>query len=128
MARVVELIDLLPPRVQGLVWQLQERTTMVNTICTNVPGPSVPLYLQGQRLECLAPFVPLIERMGVAFAVLSYNGSLTIGITADRGLVPDVRLIVTAVTASFEELRGAAGVAARPRHACRTTGASARVA
>src|SRR5262249_20512325 len=59
MNRVIELVDVLPPTLQRVVAQLQMAAVPINTICTNVPGPPVSIYVQGKRLETLVPLVPL---------------------------------------------------------------------
>src|SRR5439155_836178 len=83
MNRMIELIDVLPPTLQRVVAQLQMAAAPINTICTNVPGPPVSIYVQGKRLGTLVPLVPLAQGVGLAFAILSYADTLTIGITAD---------------------------------------------
>lgn len=108
--RILELVDLLPPPVQQLVGRIQRLGGPVNTICTNVPGPPISLYMQGARLERMVPFVPLADPIGLAFAILSYADTLTIGVTADAALVPDLREIVMPLYASFEELWAATGL------------------
>jgi hypothetical protein len=85
-------------------------TAPINTICTNVPGPPISLYMQGIRLERMIPFVPLAEGVGLAFAILSYADTITIGVTADAELVPDLHEIVVALHASFEELWAVTGL------------------
>ena len=104
MERVMTLLGTLPPVAQHLLRWLQDRVTPINTICTNVPGPPVPLYLQGVRLERVLPFVPLVEGLGVAFAVVSYTDTLSIGITADPELVPEPHAVEDALRASIDDL------------------------
>jgi diacylglycerol O-acyltransferase len=57
---------------------------------TNIPGPQVPLYSGGSRLLEVWPFAPLYPSMGLGIAIVSYNGEVFFGLTADPGLVPDV--------------------------------------
>jgi diacylglycerol O-acyltransferase len=83
----------------------------MNTICTNVPGPPFRLYQQGVAVDRIVPFVPLTGQIGVAFAALSYADSLTIGVTADAGVVPDGNEVVAGLRASYDSLRRATGVA-----------------
>jgi WS/DGAT/MGAT family acyltransferase len=90
MSRMLTLLELLPPALQRPLGWLQVQGAPINTICTNVPGPPVSLYAQGQRLETLVPMVPLAQGVGLAFAMLSYTDRLTFGITSDPALVPDV--------------------------------------
>jgi hypothetical protein len=88
----------------------------VNTICTNVPGPPVSLYMQGVRVDRMVPFVPLADPVGLAFAILSYADTLTISATADAALAPDLREVVAPLHTSFEELWAATGLS-RVAHA-----------
>jgi WS/DGAT/MGAT family acyltransferase len=110
MSRVLELVDLLPPALQKPFGWLQVQAAPVNTICTNVPGPPVSLYVQGRRLETLVPIVPLAQGVGLAFAILSYADALTVGITTDPALVPDGERLCELVQLAHEELRALAGV------------------
>src|SRR5262245_25529300 len=89
-----------------------QSTAPVNTICTNVPGPPVALYFQGRRLETMVPIVPLAQGVGLAFAILSYADSITIGANLDPALITDGQRITVHLRESFEELRGVAGIQA----------------
>lgn len=110
MSRMLDLMALLPPPLQAQLGWLQVPAAPINTICTNVPGPPVSLYVQGKRLETLVPMVPLAQGVGLAFAILSYADTLTIGITLDPALIRDADHIGAHLRAGFEELRGLAGV------------------
>jgi len=50
-----------------------------NTIITNVPGPQFPLYMLGARLVTMFPMAPLLDTMGIALALFSYDGRLNWG-------------------------------------------------
>jgi WS/DGAT/MGAT family acyltransferase len=113
MDRLFRMVELLPPSLHHLLGWIPEPGRPINTVCTNVPGPPVALYQQGVRVTGMVPFVPLVDGIGVAFAVLSYEDTLTVGVTADPGLVPDVDAVSAAVQAAFGELWLASG-AARP--------------
>jgi hypothetical protein len=104
MTRILDLMTLLPPALQTAAGWLQVQSAPVNTICTNVPGPPVSLYTQGQRIETMVPLVPLAQGIGVAFAMLSYADTLTIGVTLDPALIRDGEKIVEGLGESFEEL------------------------
>jgi len=108
--RALDLMDLLPAAVQKPLGWLQVQASPINTVCTNVPGPLVSLYVQGKRLEKLVPVVPLTQGVGLAFAILSYADTLTIGITADPALVPNGESLCDLLQAGFDELRVLAGV------------------
>lgn len=62
----------------------------VNMVVTNVPGPQVPFYTGGAQLLEVWPYVPIYHTLGLTVALVSYNGEVHFGLTADRDLVPDV--------------------------------------
>jgi WS/DGAT/MGAT family acyltransferase len=84
----------------------------INSIVTNVPGPQFPLYMLGSRMLAMIPQVPLIDGIGLGIALISYDGNLHWGFTADYELVPDLPAFVDAIERSFADLAQAAGVAA----------------
>lgn len=110
MTRILDLVTLLPPALQTAAGWLQVQSAPVNTICTNVPGPPVSLYTQGVRIETMVPLVPLAQGIGLAFAMLSYADTLTIGVTLDPALIRDGERLVECVDESFAELLEIAGV------------------
>jgi WS/DGAT/MGAT family acyltransferase len=110
MTRMLEVVELLPPFLQRPLAWLNFQGAPVNTVCTNVPGPPVSLYAQGKRLETLVPIVPLAQGVGLAFAILSYADTLTIGVTADPALVPNGELVIELLREAYDELRALAGV------------------
>ena len=75
-----------------------------NLVVTNVPGPQLPLYLLGARMERCYPVVNLQPNQGLGVGLFSYAGTLGWGFTADRDQAPDLYLFADAVLASFEEL------------------------
>ncbi|HZO09541.1 MAG TPA: wax ester/triacylglycerol synthase family O-acyltransferase [Myxococcota bacterium] len=83
----------------------------VNTIVTNVPGPQIPLYLQGARLRALYPQAPLLDGMGLAVGLVSYDGRVHWGIVSDPDLVPDADVFTDLVAKSLRALAEAAGLA-----------------
>lgn len=97
--------------------RLLERLRPYNVVVTNVPGPPLPLYLLGARLRHVYPLVPLFPNQGLGVAVFSYAGTLCWGVNADCHIVPDAAAFIDALTASFEELRAAAGSAVVANHA-----------
>ena len=84
----------------------------INTIVTNVPGPQVPLYMLGAKLEAMYPQVPLLEDMGLGIALMSYDGKLCWGFNADYELVPDLKEFAVRIRSSFEQLQTAVGIRA----------------
>lgn len=90
--------------------------SLCNTICTNVPGPQVPLYLMGHKMLAWYPWVPIGGLMGINCAILTYNGTAFFGFTGDVHAAPDLERLEKFVDVSFEELKKAvASGAAAPQ-------------
>jgi WS/DGAT/MGAT family acyltransferase len=99
--------------------QLAKNTLTFNTVVTNVPGPQVPLYLLGARMDEAYPVVPLFVNQGLGIALFSYDGRLQWGINGDWDLMPDIEAFSRYLTEAFRELRAAAD---RPEGAAAVTG------
>lgn len=108
--RMLDLLAGVPPIVQRNFAWVQTSSMPVNTICTNVPGPPVSLYVQGRRIERVVPVVPLTQGIGLAFAIMSYADTLTIGMPCDPALVPDAERLPGLLQEAFAELARIAGI------------------
>ena len=98
-----------PPTIMAQAARLQARQRLFNLVVTNVPGPQHPLYVLGHELIALYPMVPLAENTALGIAIMSYNGQLNFGLTADFDAIGDVQTLVDELTSAIEELVGAAG-------------------
>lgn len=92
------------------VLNLAMRTPGMHMVCTNVPGPQIPLYAQGARINAHYPLLPVAPGMGLNMGVFSYNHRLHFGYIADTNAAPDVEFFAQCVDEGFAELREAAGV------------------
>jgi diacylglycerol O-acyltransferase len=101
-----------PAPVQALFWwalpQVIFPLPILNMICTNIPGPQMPLYAAGQKMIASYPQVPTGYELGVNCAVQSYNGKLCFGLIADAQAAPDVNRLRDFLYTSFDELSRAA--------------------
>jgi diacylglycerol O-acyltransferase len=75
----------------------------IDFITSNVPGPPVPVYLTGARLERLIAFGPMTGA-ATNITLLSYLGDLNIGINTDPVAVTDRELFVDCLRDGFEEI------------------------
>ncbi len=105
---MMQVAEWTPPVLLSL--GVQAAGGQANTIITNVPGPQFPLYMLGSRLLYMYPMAPLLDGIGVAIALFSYNGKLSWGFVADYNLLPDLSVFVRAVQSSFDELAKALDV------------------
>jgi hypothetical protein len=76
-----------------------------NLVISNVPGPQVPLYCAGARLDANYPVSVITDGMGLNITVMSYCGHLDFGIVADRDQMPDLWKMIEWLRDSLEELR-----------------------
>jgi hypothetical protein len=87
---LTEVTDFAPPTIAAQAARLQSRQRFFNLVVTNVPGPQFGLYLLGRELQDVFPMVPLAENQGVCFGIMSYNGQVNFGITADYDTMPEL--------------------------------------
>ena len=110
MSRLTEQI---PPMVQAAAGVFAPPVQpLFNLVCTNVPGPQIPLYMAGWKVEEMWPLVPLSMGMGLNVCLTSYNGVLYWGVCGAPALVPDIDVVTGHVAAAFENLKQAAMEAA----------------
>ena len=100
------LFSALPPPFWAAIGPVASQLplSLCNIICTNVPGPPMPLYLLGRKMLSWYPYVPIGGELGTNWAILSYNGKAYFGFTCDVGAVPDPESLEKFVDASFAEL------------------------
>jgi diacylglycerol O-acyltransferase / wax synthase len=83
------------PRTFGLAvrvysaLRLAERHPVVhNLVISNVPGPPMPLYFLGARIDGLYPLGPVFHGAGLNVTVMSNDGRINVGLLACRELMP----------------------------------------
>jgi WS/DGAT/MGAT family acyltransferase len=108
-AVLTRLSEQVPPFLQAMAGNfVPNAQPLFNLVCTNVPGPQIPLYLAGRKVEAHYPLVPLSMGLGLNVCLTSYNGALYWGLVGDPELVPDVGVIARHVEGAFEGLKAAA--------------------
>jgi WS/DGAT/MGAT family acyltransferase len=103
-AALLDLTQYAAPTLLGLAARLVHHQPLVNLVCTNVPGPQVPLYCLGARMLEAYPMVPLSRNLNLGVAILSYCGTLHLGLLADRDQWPDLDVLEAGIDDSFAEL------------------------
>ena len=77
---------------------------LANVVVSNIPGPRVPLYAAGARMQCYWPMSIVEHGLGLNITVMSYAGSMGFGFTTARAAVPDAEALTRALAAAFDEL------------------------
>jgi WS/DGAT/MGAT family acyltransferase len=101
---LVQLTNFGAPTLLSLAARLGHSQPFFNLVCTNVPGPQVPLYCMGARMLEAFPMVPLSKNLNVGIAILSYCGTLHIGVLADRDQWDDLDTLEAGIDDAFSEL------------------------
>ena len=73
-------------------------------VLTNVPGPKLPLYAAGQRVEGMLGWAPVTANQVMSFTIYSYAGQVFVGIAADADRVPDHGQVVDGFAEAFRRL------------------------
>jgi len=80
-----------------------QRTPLASCTITNVPGPAIPLYLNGARMTYFSAIMPISDGMGLVFSVTSYDGKIFISPTSCREQIPDPEHFGQCIRDSFQE-------------------------
>jgi WS/DGAT/MGAT family acyltransferase len=107
-ATLAAVNNLAPPTILAQASRLNFSTRLFNLLVTNIPGPQLPLYVLGRRLEDLFPVAFLPEDHALAVAIMSYNGGLDYGLLGDYDAMPDIEVVADGIAASLAELLAAA--------------------
>jgi WS/DGAT/MGAT family acyltransferase len=107
-ATMAAVTNLAPPTILAQASRLQFSTRLFNLIVTNIPGPQLPLYVLGRKLEDLFPVAFLPKDHALAIAIMSYNGAIDYGLLADYDALPDVDAIAQGIDDTLQELLEAA--------------------
>jgi len=83
------VVGQLPGPLRGPAARLASSPRLFNLTISNVPGPRRPLYAAGRRVESIHPVIPISAEHGLALGVLSYCGSLQVGVHAHPGTLPE---------------------------------------
>lgn len=100
------------PRTFGLAvrayadMRLAEKHPVVhNLVISNVPGPPIPLYFMGARVDHMYPLGPVFHGAGLNITVLSNNGVVHIGIIASEESVRNPETMVKHFPAELARLK-----------------------
>ncbi|MFN2372692.1 MAG: wax ester/triacylglycerol synthase family O-acyltransferase [Cyclonatronaceae bacterium] len=81
-------------------------SSKVSAVVTNVPGPVKKLHLAGSCIDKMMFWVPKTGALGLGISLFSYAGEVMVGLSADRGLVPDPELLIGKFNSELESVFG----------------------
>ena len=78
---------------------------IANVTISNVPGPTVPLYMAGARMLTNYPTSIVVHGVALNITVQTYNESLEFGLIACGEAMPEVTELARHVQAAFDEFQ-----------------------
>ncbi|MEY4911831.1 MAG: hypothetical protein RL761_1494, partial [Pseudomonadota bacterium] len=77
---------------------------LANLAISNVPGPTMALYLAGAKMLTYYPVSIVTHSLALNVTVQSYNGSLDFGLIACRKAMPDLPELAKYMQKTFDEM------------------------
>jgi len=102
---VLGAIGIVPRPVEDLAIALF--TLKASVMITNIAGPPGPLHLEGARVAGMSVWAPVSGLLGLGISILSYAGTVRIGVAADGGLIPEPAKIAGAIARQLKVLASA---------------------
>ena len=102
---VLDAVAYAPRTIQHLVSRAAASPRAFNLVVSNIPGPPVPLYMLGCRLEEVYPVVPLADEHAVSIGFTTVDDQAFFGVYADSDSLPEADELAAAIADSVDELR-----------------------
>ncbi|VAW41628.1 Wax ester synthase/acyl-CoA:diacylglycerol acyltransferase [hydrothermal vent metagenome] len=99
---LLSAIGMAPAKIQNLL--LEQFSQKATTVLTNVPGPQVPLYISGAKVQKIMFWVPQNGTIGMGISILSYNAKVEFGLIVDKNLVSDPENVIKEFPLQFNNL------------------------
>ena len=116
---MTDLSQHVPAATLVTAGRLVMRAGMAANICnlfiSNVPGPQVPLYMNGAKQITTYGMAPLADGMGLFIGTPSYNGTISFSVTSTRETMPDIDFFIDCIDESIKELHKATAPKKKPR-------------
>jgi WS/DGAT/MGAT family acyltransferase len=101
---VLQGLSFTPRRVRRMASKLLASPRLSNLTISNIPGPSVPLYLMGCEVERAYPIVPLTDGHGISIGMTTIHERACFGIYAQAELAHDADRIARGIDEALDEL------------------------
>ncbi len=93
---------IIPKEIQQNISEVLGDKIMASV--SNVPGPQIPLYCAGLKVEDMMFWIPQTRSIGMGVSLISYNGKVRMGITTDEAIVSDPEYIVSEFEDELQEM------------------------
>lgn len=126
-AAVLRAMNCLPPPLQRRAAGQLYQSRWFNVLASVFPGQRRGYHLLGAPVAEVYPVLALANGVGLAIGAMTWETSMSIGILADAGLVPDAEQLPAELTSAFRRAQALAGCAFtgswHPRRPSRATAA-----
>jgi diacylglycerol O-acyltransferase / wax synthase len=99
---VLNALGMLPPDIAKKAAHLFGNKS--SAVLTNVPGPKQPLYFAGSEITTLMFWVPRTGKIGTGISIISYAGTVTLGVATDENLLPDPEVLLNDFKEELEDV------------------------
>jgi WS/DGAT/MGAT family acyltransferase len=96
--------EFAPPTLLAQASRLNFSTRFYNLLVTNIPGPQVPLYVLGRKIQGVFPVPFLAGDRALAIAVMSYDGGMGFGLLGDLDAMADLVIVAKGIDDALAEL------------------------
>lgn len=101
---VLSALSLAPRPVRRLASRALASPYVSNLTISNIPGPRMPLYLMGCRLEHGYPVVPLTDGHGISIGMTTVGDRACFGVYAQAELAEDAERLARGIGEAVDEL------------------------
>jgi len=98
------IAEFVPPPLASFAARLGPYLPWFNLAVTNIPGPQGTLYALGRKLLACHPIVPLARFTTVSVAMMSYDGTIDVGLLGDEELATDLPVLARGIPKALAEL------------------------
>jgi WS/DGAT/MGAT family acyltransferase len=109
---IYQILNLLGTLPLGVAHQATDWfASKASFVLTNVPGPQHTLYFGGKALRRMMFWVPQSGNISTGISLISYDGTVTLGISVDETLIPNPELIIAGFQSEYAEFQQLASMA-----------------
>jgi diacylglycerol O-acyltransferase len=100
----LEALSYAPRTLRRIASKVLASPLLSNLTISNIPGPSMPLYLMGCEVQRAYPIVPLTDGHGISIGMTTIHERACFGIYAQASLAEDADRIARGIDAAIDEL------------------------